>query len=172
MGGSISLTSESGKGSTFWIELPLVDQPNSLSAQWYDQRNNAPIQFAEKKKVLYIEDNPANLNLVRRILETYEQIELMSSTTGEMGIDLAQAHEPNLILIDLNLPGIDGFTVLSRLKDMDETRELPVIAISANAMPRDIEKGLAAGFDDYLTKPIQVGKFMKMVEAHLFKQSD
>lgn len=172
MDGSISLTSESGKGSTFWIELPLVDQPNSLSAQWYDQRNSAPIQFAEKKKVLYIEDNPANLNLVRRILETYEQIELISSTTGEMGIDLAQAHEPNLILIDLNLPGIDGFTVLSRLKDMDETRDLPVIAISANAMPRDIEKGIAAGFDDYLTKPIQVGKFMKMVEAHLFKQSD
>ncbi|MCD5322401.1 MULTISPECIES: hybrid sensor histidine kinase/response regulator [Pontibacillus] len=172
MNGSISVISESDKGSTFWIELPLVEMNEQLTGHWEDSQISPILQFEGQKKVLYVEDNPANLNLVRRILETYEQIELISSTTGEMGIDLAQAHEPDLILIDLNLPGIDGFTVLSRLKELKETKDLPVVAISANAMPRDIEKGLVAGFDDYLTKPIQVGKFMKMVETHLFKDAD
>ena len=119
------------------------------------------------KKILYVEDNPANLRLVQQILERRPDSELISAHTPELGLELAQGHVPDLILLDINLPGMDGYEVLKRLRELDETRDIPVIAISANAMPRDIEKGMNAGFMEYITKPINVVDFLDAVKRVL-----
>ena len=128
-------------------------QPNSKSEH----------QFA----VLYIEDNPANLRLVIQLLGRLPNIHVWSAAEPVLGLELAQAHTPDLILLDINLPGMDGYELLKRLRQQDATRKTAVIAISANAMPRDIEKGLEAGFDDYITKPIDVNALLQAVNKKL-----
>jgi CheY-like chemotaxis protein len=117
--------------------------------------------------VLYIEDNPANLRLVGKILATRQDIKLLDTDTAEAGLEIAVQQIPDLILLDLNLPGMNGFEALSRLRDNPITRHIPVIALTANAMVRDIELGLAAGFDDYITKPINVPGFLATIDQHL-----
>lgn len=170
MNGTISVKSQVGKGSTFWIELPLVDEVEEINHSQSNEQEGRPFTFQNKKKLLYIEDNPANLHLVQKILRKYEDIELFSAVNGEIGIDLAQAHEPDLILIDLNLPGIDGYEVLEKLRGIQETKDITIVAISANAMPRDIEKGLLAGFHDYMTKPLRVSHFSEMIRRYMYKE--
>ncbi len=96
------------------------------------------------------------------------RIELMSAMNGEVGVNLAGEHKPDLIMVDLNLPGIDGYQVLEKLKEQEETHDIPTVAVSANAMPREIEKGIAAGFDDYLTKPIDVKTFLHIIQNHIY----
>ncbi|KGP72741.1 ATP-binding protein [Pontibacillus yanchengensis] len=169
MNGTISVKSQVGKGSTFWVELPLVEEVEGINQGVSAAINEEPFSFVNKKKLLYIEDNPANLHLVQKILRKYDDIELFSAVNGEIGIDLAQAHEPDLILLDLNLPGIDGYEVLEKLRGIHETKNITIVAISANAMPRDVEKGLAAGFQDYMTKPLQVSKFSQMIHKYMYK---
>jgi CheY-like chemotaxis protein len=107
-----------------------------------------------------VEDNPANLMLVEQIIADHPQVRLLSAGDGNRGIALARAHHPDVILMDINLPGISGIEALKILRDDPSTAHIPVIAISANAMPRDIEKGLEAGFFHYLTKPIKIDAFM------------
>jgi CheY-like chemotaxis protein len=104
--------------------------------------------------VLYIEDNPVNVLLMEAMLAQQTSLKLISAELPVAGLQLAQAQRPDLILLDIQLPGIDGYEVLRRLRADEGTRDIPVIAISANAMPADLERGLAAGFRDYLTKPI------------------
>ncbi len=114
--------------------------------------------------VLYIEDNPANLRLVAQLLGRRPNIHLWSAHEPFLGLELAAEHNPDLILLDINLPGMDGFEVLKELRKREATANTPVLAISANAMPDDIEKGMAAGFDDYITKPIDVKQLLSAVE--------
>jgi CheY-like chemotaxis protein len=111
-----------------------------------------------------VEDNPANLLLVRKILSRRADIELLSSANAEDGLVLAEREHPALILLDINLPGMDGFEALRRLRENPATREIPVIAVTANAMKPDIERGRQAGFADYVTKPIQIGAFLSSIE--------
>jgi CheY-like chemotaxis protein len=115
-------------------------------------------------RVLYIEDNPANLRLVTQILERKSQVQLITAHTPELGLELATAHHPNLILLDINLPGMDGYQVLSVLRSLDSVKNTPVVAISANATSRDIERGIEAGFDGYITKPIDIRLFLETVD--------
>ncbi|WLR51433.1 ATP-binding protein [Bacillus tianshenii] len=170
MNGTIHVESMEGIGSSFAIELPITIENHFVNVEAYSvPEETISSNNEEQHTILYVEDNPANLQLVERILSKYEDIRLFSAANGELGIDLADAHQPDLILLDINLPGIDGFEVLRRLKENKDTSEIPVIAVSANAMPRDIEKGLVAGFSNYLTKPIDIEKFLKAIREVLRK---
>jgi CheY-like chemotaxis protein len=120
---------------------------------------------ATLRTLLYVEDNPANLQLVEKLVTRRPDIRLLSASDGKTGIRLARAKHPDLILMDINLPGISGIEALRILRGDPETAHIPVVAISANAMPRDIEKGLAVGFFRYLTKPIRVDEFMKTLDV-------
>ncbi len=124
-------------------------------------------KLTEKKSVLYIEDNPANLRLVEQILDRIPNLRMWSAPEPLLGMELAMEHLPDLILLDINLPGMDGYEVLEQLRSKEETCAIPVIAISANAMPKDIKKGEEAGFDGYITKPVHVKDLLKIVESNL-----
>jgi CheY-like chemotaxis protein len=120
-----------------------------------------------QRTLLYVEDNPANLMLVEQIIDTRSHVNMLSARDGNLGIALARAHLPDVILMDINLPGINGFEALRILRSDSTTMHIPVIALSANAMPRDIEKGLEAGFFRYLTKPIKIHEFMNALDGAL-----
>lgn len=168
MDGKIYVDSQKGIGSHFYIEFPLIDS-NIIEDSEISNSVENQYSFSENKhyKVLYAEDNSANLRLVERILMQINNIEMLSATSGELCIDLAIAHKPDIILLDINLPGIDGYEVFKRLKLYDETNNIPIIAISAHAMPKDIEMGLSIGFTDYITKPINVKAFTKTISTIL-----
>jgi len=168
MGGSIGVESTVGMGSEFWIEM-IGDVMPQLAAG-----NTMPPDFAPQaqgnaalRTLLYVEDNPANLMLVEQIIEDHPHMRLLSANDGNLGIALARAHHPDVILMDINLPGISGFQVLKILREDPLTARIPVLAISANAMPRDIKKGLEAGFFRYLTKPIKVNEFLVALDQAL-----
>lgn len=175
MGGGIGLNSEIGVGTTFWIKLPTnenehlkmhMDNENSE----FEQSNTleADVDALEpKRSVLYVEDNPANLRLVEQILSGLPNLHMWSAPEPLLGLELAMEHLPDLILLDINLPGMDGYQVLKQLRSKDASRNIPVIAISANAMPKDIKKGEEAGFDGYITKPVNVKELLETVENKL-----
>ena len=117
--------------------------------------------------LLYVEDNPANLKLVEQLIARRPDLRLLSAVTGNLGVELARANQPEVILMDINLPDISGIEALGILRKDPATAHIPVVAISANAMPHDIEKGLQAGFLRYLTKPIKVNEFMDMLDMAL-----
>lgn len=167
MGGAIGAESEPGAGSRFWFVLPATDQI-------FDEYTEEPISAIEPAvrptlrhhRILYIEDNPANLKLVRKILDTRGDIVLLEARDAERGLDIAFREQPDLILLDINLPGMDGFAALRALQADQATRDTPVIAISANAMRHDVKRGLDAGFFAYLTKPLNIPEFMQILNAH------
>lgn len=171
MDGEIGFESTSGEGTTFWIEFNTADQASDIIADKKVEEMSRVGAGSEEAvnefSVLYIEDNPANLRLVEEIFKKTPSVTMHSAHTPELGLSLATTHHPDLILLDINLPGMNGYEVLKRLKQDPTTSNTPVIAISANAMPQDVEKGMDAGFDDYLTKPINVGKFKSAVNRVL-----
>jgi PAS domain S-box-containing protein len=169
MGGAIGVESKVGEGSVFWFDLNPADPPSLASGPDYYPAipsvavpENAPL-----KTLLYVEDNPANLQLVEQLIARRADIRLLSARDGNLGISLARANRPDVILMDINLPGISGIEALHILRDDPVTRHIPVVALSANAMPRDIERGLTAGFFRYLTKPIRIDEFMKTLDVAL-----
>ena len=165
MGGTIGVESVVNEGSTFWLELPAAEtEVYPPAANIIGAMHNA---YVKAHTVLYIEDNPANLRLLRKIIATHTSLTLLDAPTAEQGLDIATAHCPDLILLDINLPGMNGFEALRRLQNNPATRNIPVIAISANAMERDVKKGLAAGFVDYLTKPIDISRLLSLLDSLL-----
>ena len=171
MGGQLGVESEVGVGSTFWFELPSgLNSSFDIVTDAPSLRDETALE-TKQRTVLYIEDNPANLRLVTQLLGRLPNLHMWSAHEPMLGLELAAANKPDLILLDINLPGLDGFEVLKLLKDRDGTRSTPVIAISANAMPKDIEKGLEAGFDDYITKPINIKELLLAVENKLNNSS-
>jgi signal transduction histidine kinase/CheY-like chemotaxis protein len=168
MDGEIYVDSEYNIGSHFWVEFQSIEHTISTNSENVISTDKQST-FPENKlyKLLYAEDNSANLKLVERILTQINNIEMISATSGELCIDLAIAHKPDIILLDINLPGIDGYEVFKRLMMYEETKNIPIVAISANAMPRDIEKSLSLGFTDYITKPIDIRNFTKKISSIL-----
>ena len=170
MDGDIGVESTPGSGSTFWVRLPLaIDFADSPAAADTDTQAESSFSISSGVQfdVLCIEDNPANLRLIERILAERPDIRLLSANVPSLGLELALAHRPALILLDINLPDMDGFEVMRRLLENPATRDIPVLAISANAMPDDLERGQAAGFVDYLTKPLDVNVFLTAIDAAL-----
>lgn len=170
MGGEIGAESTVGKGSVFWIELNRTNAPRMALD---DDKSMTTIPQARisadtpLRTLLYIEDNPANLLLVENLLERRPDIHLLSAQDGFRGIEIAHASLPDVILMDINLPGINGIDALKILRKDPTTAHIPVIALSANAMPRDILRGLEVGFFRYLTKPIKLNEFLDTLDAAL-----
>jgi PAS domain S-box-containing protein len=166
MSGTIGVQSTHGVGSTFWIDLlTAAIQPALANAP--DAAQPHTNTMIKPRTLLYVEDNPANLRLMHSILTYRKSLTLIDAHTGELGIELAKSNPPDLILLDIGLPGMNGFEVLRHLRTDPSTVHIPVIAVSANAMPRDIERGRAEGFADYLTKPIDISKFLGILDLYL-----
>lgn len=169
MNGTIGVESKLGHGSQFWIELPLDD---SAPPEEQEAEQSVPsVQQLHEEKiavtVLYIEDNPANLKLVEGLMRRREGVRFLTAKHPREGLALAERNRPDLILLDINLPELDGYEVLKRLRGLEGMKGTPVIAISANAMARDVKKGIEAGFREYLTKPLDVTRFFEAVDKVL-----
>jgi signal transduction histidine kinase/CheY-like chemotaxis protein len=171
MGGTIGVKSTVGAGSEFWIEMTrdvmLLATGYTLPAELVLQAQGSNHGVAALHTLLYLEDNPANMMLIEQIIAEHPHLRMLSARDGNLGIALARVHLPDVILMDINLPGINGIEVLNILREDPATSHIPVIALSAKAMPRDIEKGLEAGFFRYLTKPIKVNDFMNALDDAL-----
>jgi signal transduction histidine kinase/AmiR/NasT family two-component response regulator len=169
MGGNIGAESTVGVGSVFWVEFPLTAAPRFAvleSGQAGAMRPNAP-DGTPLRTLLYVEDNPANLELVEQLVARRADLRLLSAADGTLGIEYARACLPDVILMDINLPGVSGIEAMKILRADPATAHIPIIALSANAVPRDIERGLEAGFFNYITKPIVVSQFMEALDVAL-----
>ncbi len=169
MAGRIGVESAVDVGSFFWVELQVSSAPQVESARAHVSTVVAtePTSCAAQLKLLYVEDNPANLELVEQLVSMRTDLHLLSATNASTGIEFARTLQPDVILMDINLPGMSGIQALHILRNDPSTRHIPVIALSANAMANDVEQGLQLGFFHYLTKPIRVRKFMQSLDDAL-----
>jgi PAS domain S-box-containing protein len=168
MGGVVQLDSHLGVGSTFWIELPLIENhvsfPKSIEVSGHSSNSSDSFE-GNLGTILYIEDNVSNIELVENILfNQREGIRLVYTTNGHEALEFAIEHKPDLILLDLDLPGIHGTEVFAKLQANAKTKSIPVVIISADAMPKQIETLMMAGAKDYLTKPLDILMFLQMVD--------
>ena len=170
MGGVVEFESKPGSGSTFWIDIPVGERaaPKSIDLRTETGRLKkvaiAPAS-AGAYKILYVEDNPANLALMQQIVAGIDEAVLTSAHSAELGLDLAAADPPDVILMDINLPEMSGLEALQRLKNRTKLAHIPVIAVTADAMQASIDRGMEAGFHTYLAKPIRFGEILALLEG-------
>ena len=169
MGGVLGVESIAGAGSVFWCELISCAAPQLVVESGEAAALDVPTVAtgARRLTLLYVEDNLANMKLVEQLIARRPDLRLLTAVNGTLGIEVARTSQPTMILMDINLPGISGVEALKVLRGDPATAHIPVVALSANAMPRDIEKGLQAGFFRYLTKPIKINEFMHTLDAAL-----
>ena len=167
MGGRVDFESTEGEGSTFWIDLPLATGPGMGARQAEVAMNslddNAWDAALGERTILYVEDDPASRRLLERIMSRVPALTAIAADTAELALELADAHRPDMILMDIDLPGMDGIEALARLRQNPRTRDIPVVALSASAMLADVERGRAAGFRKYLTKPLNIDETLKTI---------
>lgn len=161
MGGRIGFESALGLGSTFWLEFPIA--AGALTENLADDKPAVGGGSPTDTMVLCVEDNPSSLELLGMIIGRIPGTFMSSAHTAELGLNLAEIYHPGVILMDVNLPGMDGFAALKRLKSSPLTKDIPVIALTAKASESDRDRGLASGFDSYLTKPIKIGEVTEEV---------
>lgn len=165
MGGTMGIESVVGEGTTFWFELPSA---LALSERLKDESSAEPVKYANSvHTVLYIEDNFSNFQLVEQILRRRPGVKLITAMQGRLGLDLAREHRPDLVLLDLHLPDMSGAEVLECLRVDPQTRDLPIIILSADATIGQAEKLKRAGANDYLTKPLDVRHFLQILDGML-----
>ena len=169
MGGAIGVESTLGAGSVFWIELDPAAAPRFAARRpdYAEPARTPAADGAPLRTLLYVEDNPANLELVEELVARRSDLRMLSAADGNLGIEFARAYRPDVVLMDINLPGISGVEAMKILRADPATAHIPIIALSANAVPRDIARGLDAGFFNYLTKPIKVEQFMAALDVAL-----
>jgi PAS domain S-box-containing protein len=171
MQGRVGFESSEGKGSRFWLELPLHRLARSLGTALASlpAQNDSKLNGAEgpRYSIVYVEDNPSNIAFMEDLLADFERVELLTAPTAEIGIELVRARLPNVVIMDINLPGMSGFEATQKLAAWRETRDIPVIALSAAAMIRDAARVAGAGFYRYLTKPVKVDELTSVLEELL-----
>lgn len=172
MGGLIGFESQHGKGSTFWVEVPISrdqspEENTTGATDTAGQKAGSKIDNAQARTILYIEDNPENVILMEAIISQIDNVQMVTAYNATLGFDVATSKKPDLILMDINLPGMNGIQALKLLLKTEETRDIPVIAITSNNTPRDIDAGLRAGFKAYITKPIKVPDFIRTIKKFL-----
>ena len=173
MGGSIGVETGSASGSIFWIALPRTKSPLGQTPVSKSKPGNAqPETSAQKSKILYVEDNLSNLKLIEQILEERPEIEILTAMQGRVGLDLARKCSPDLILLDLHLPDVPGWEVMSQLKADPATARIPVVVISADATPRQVKRLLNDGALNYLTKPLDVVEFFTVLDQAALRSSE
>ncbi|MBW4054656.1 MAG: response regulator [Proteobacteria bacterium] len=171
MGGTIGFETSLGCGSLFWVELVQAEQMEEMEMSPDAPTAPLPVSSERTRRVLYVEDNLANMRLVKKIISGLGGIELLTAESAEAGLELVRIGRPHLILMDINLPGMDGFEALGLLRQNPETRAIPVIAVTASVMADQVHRLKEAGFDDYLAKPINLQHFVAAVDALLDKNA-
>jgi PAS domain S-box-containing protein len=168
MAGRVGFRSVPGEGSEFWVEMPLHASGAQPSEQAVVRDVRAPSLDGEARRlVLYVEDNPPNVIFMRDLLSSFDGIELLTAPTAEMGVEMARRRAPDVIIMDINLPGMSGLEALRWLRGEPRTRHIPVIALTAAASERDKQRGVQEGFYRYLTKPVKVDELVDALEALL-----
>jgi PAS domain S-box-containing protein len=164
MRGQVGFESSPGRGSAFWVEVPVHHARARSSAP--PSGDEAPVRLsASNRVVLYVEDNPTNVVLMRELLARFEEIELLTAGTAEAGLELACARVPDVVIMDINLPGMDGVQALAALKAREETSAIPVVALTAAATENEQRRTTTAGFDRHLIKPIRISEFENVLRA-------
>ena len=171
MNGKIDFESKAGVGSCFWVDLPLAEESDAADIQGSSSHKQSELKEADItnssdniQTVLYVEDNPANMALMKQLFNKLPTLSLITTQTAEEGLSIAEQELPQLILMDLNLPGMDGTTALKKLKQNKITAHIPVIAITADAMPSQVAQGIRAGFDCYLSKPFDIPELIATIQ--------
>jgi PAS domain S-box-containing protein len=173
MGGKIGVESEIGKGSIFWVEMPQCIGPIEIAGKRGELENTATQSYSKNGTILYIEDNISNIELIEQILEAQRSnIRLITNMTGRQTVQLALEYAPDLILLDLNLPDIHGSEVLENLQANPKTKNIPVVVVSADAMPQQLAKLLKSGARNYITKPLHIADFLKIVDEYISEKEN
>ena len=168
MHGDVGFRSVSGEGSAFWVDMPVHESGARSSAPpAVRDASSGRLMGEGRRLILYVEDNPANVTFMKDLVSTFENIDLLTAPTAEMGVELARGRHPEVIIMDINLPGMSGLDALRALQSAPETKEIPVIALTAAASERDKQRGMQAGFYRYLTKPVKVDEFVTALEGLL-----
>jgi CheY-like chemotaxis protein len=172
MKGRIGFTSEVGRGSEFWIELPVHRYAAAEMSELAPAAATSPLTGGDTRhKIVYIEDNPSNIAFMEDLLGDLPNVELMTAPTAEIGLELVRAHRPSAVILDINLPGMSGFDALQHLRGWPETRDIPVIGLSAAALLKDTKRAKEAGFYRYLTKPVKVDELTAVLEELLVRRA-
>ena len=167
MDGRMGVESEPGRGSTFWFELPLEQPEDDVATESEPSAETGNVLMSATATVLCVEDDPANQKLVQAVFSRWKQMRLILAQDGVQGLDLALSARPDLILLDIDLPGLSGYDILRALRGREDTKHVPVIGVSARAMPADMDLAVGASFHAYLTKPYQLRDLQAAIESAL-----